>query len=309
MVCFNRHLANWLNNNFGNEQLNYVDVGTVHSIVGNIINNRNLSISEFLDKAPILLLDRLDSFKLYDALIVDESQDLIDQGYLDIFNLLLDGGLKNGEWLMFGDFISQTLFTDQSEKSMYSKIGGMINHELHVCKLWKNIRNTKETALTAVHLSAPHNKPYNLSINRSGPCDINWFDNQEMQIKKTVKVFDNFKIKKYDLSKVIILLPNKYENSVLPKMIDKIPKISEYSIDNDTKYVKYATIQSFKGLEMDHVVILDINDISSDVNMALLFNAATRSTFSLTLMINSHLRDLFVKRNFYTHDMYEDEIQ
>ena len=60
---------------------------------------------------------------------------------------------------------------------------------------------------------------------------------------------------------------------------------------------------------MDHVVILDIDDISSEEKMELFFNAATRSTFSLTLMINSQLKELFIRRNFYTHDMYDDEIQ
>ena len=311
LTCFNRHLGQWLKGNFNSEELKYVTVGNIHSIVGILLQNSNLSFERFLEEAPLALLDLTEkgNFQHYDVLIIDETQDLINQAYLDIFSLILKDGLKAGEWLMFGDFISQTLFTDHTIGSMYSIINQRIDEELHICELRKNIRNTKETGLAAVNLSAPSQKPYRLTLDRSGPYAVNFFDNEIMQKEKIITMFEMFKKNKYDPSTIIVLSPYKIENSILNKMTDKIPPISAYSVNQNDKNIKFATIQSFKGLEMDHVVILDINDISSDEKMELLFNAATRSTYSLTLMINSLLKDLFITRKLDTHDMYNDELQ
>ncbi len=45
-----------------------------------------------------------------DLLVIDEAQDLISEPYLEIFDWLLRGGLRDGRWLVFGDFERQTIF-------------------------------------------------------------------------------------------------------------------------------------------------------------------------------------------------------
>ena len=121
-------------------------------------------------------------------------------------------------------------------------------------------------------------------------------------------MFSVFKQENYDYSKIIILSPFKYENSILSAINTGIPPISKFSVNQNDKNIKFATIHSFKGLEMEHVVILEIDDITSKDKIELFFNAATRSTFSLTLFINESLQDLYARRQIRSQNLYSDEI-
>jgi hypothetical protein len=58
---------------------------------------------EALDKSP----HEIDIS--FDILIVDEAQDLIINGYLQVFDKILKGGLKNGRCYFFGDFTGQMI--------------------------------------------------------------------------------------------------------------------------------------------------------------------------------------------------------
>src|SRR5690606_20132671 len=49
-----------------------------------------------------------------DFLILDEAQDLFKDSYLDIFDLLLKGGLADGRWVLFGDFERQHIYRERS---------------------------------------------------------------------------------------------------------------------------------------------------------------------------------------------------
>jgi len=311
ITCFNRNLGDWLLTNFNSDELKYISVGNIHSFVGTLLLRFQIPNERFLEEAPFRLLESLekDEFKPYDALIVDETQDLIDPEYLEIFSILLKNGIKNGNWIMFGDFISQSLFTEKSDDEMYHLINSKVDEELHVCFLKRNIRNTMETALAAIVLSAPYEKPYTLTLDRSCPTLVNFYKDKNSLKDEILKMFTVFKKENYDYSKIIILSPYKFENSILSSIINKTPPISKFSVNQENRNVKFATIQSFKGLEMEHVVILEIDDISSNEKIELFFNAATRSTFSLTLMINDKLKNLYTRRQLDTHEMYSDELQ
>ena len=48
----------------------------------------------------------------FDYLIVDEAQNLCDEVFLELMNALLEGGLNEGRWTMFGDFTNQNIFDE-----------------------------------------------------------------------------------------------------------------------------------------------------------------------------------------------------
>ena len=54
-------------------------------------------------------LGTLEQGRLFDYLIVDEAQNLCDEMFLNLQNALLEGGLKDGRWIMFGDFTNQNI--------------------------------------------------------------------------------------------------------------------------------------------------------------------------------------------------------
>ena len=156
-TCYTKNLGDWIRSNFSPNELQFISIGNIHSISRSILNRNSIPKEEFLEKVPYLLLEYLENKKLkpFEALILDEAQDLMRPEYLDILSVLLKNGLKNGRWILFGDFISQALFTDKDDEQMYHLINLRIDEELHICSLKRNIRNTKDTALAAITLSAP----------------------------------------------------------------------------------------------------------------------------------------------------------
>ena len=313
LTCFNKQLGLWLKSQFSNEELDYITVGNIHSVVYSLLDNEISSIDTFKDEAPykILKLVEKGDFEYFDSIIVDEAQDLIDNVYLDIFSLLLDGtdeGLKKGNWVMLGDFLSQALFTDRTEDDLCRGIEKRIDGELHICRIDRNIRNVKEVALAAVFLSGLIRKPFSISAQRTGPRFINWYKQDDEQIDKILLTLKQYKKLKYAPSSIIILSPNTYENSIISKIQTGMPPVSNYSVNKTDKNIKFSTIHSFKGLEMENVIVVDIDDISSETMMNLFYTAATRSTFSLTLFIHQSLQELFIRRQSLTNKLYSDEL-
>lgn len=85
----------------------------------------------------------------YDVLVLDEAQDLLLEGALDAFELLLKGGLDNGEWRIFLDQ-KQNVFSsvdleqlDRIDRNTTSKY-----------QLVDNCRNTPQVSATTAMLSA-----------------------------------------------------------------------------------------------------------------------------------------------------------
>ena len=60
------------------------------------------------------------SLKKFDQIILDEAQDILDEETIDIFDLVLKGGIKNGRFAFFGDFDFQNVQNRGTDK--YRKI-------------------------------------------------------------------------------------------------------------------------------------------------------------------------------------------
>ena len=109
------------------------------------------------DKWPSFIdqtVEDLEGGGIFDYLIVDEAQNLCDEIFLKLMNVLLKGGLVDGRWAMFGDFTNQDIvssrFTEDGRKVLKNFASGLhwSNDELET-----NCRNTHEIA-TAVAMLA-----------------------------------------------------------------------------------------------------------------------------------------------------------
>ena len=66
-----------------------------------------------------------------DFLIVDEIQDIARPGFLDVLDLLVKGGLRNGRVLLFGDFERQAIFDSGDGRALLrSRITSLAAHRL-----------------------------------------------------------------------------------------------------------------------------------------------------------------------------------
>ncbi len=83
---------------------------------------------------------------IFDYLIVDEAQNLCDEMFLKLMNILLKNGLAEGHWTMFGDFTYQNIVSPhltQNGKDVLKNFGLNWSNDT----LQTNCRNTHEIAV------------------------------------------------------------------------------------------------------------------------------------------------------------------
>ena len=101
------------------------------------------------DKWPSFIdetIEDLGAGGVFDYLIVDEAQNLCDEMFLKLMNVLLKDGLAEGHWTMFGDFTYQNIVSPhlaQNGKDVLRNFGLNWSNDT----LQTNCRNTHEIAV------------------------------------------------------------------------------------------------------------------------------------------------------------------
>ncbi len=59
------------------------------------------------------------------------------------------------------------------------------------------------------------------------------------------------------------------------------------------KYFGFATVQSYKGMESNYVLITDIEDLSSEVAKSLMYVGMSRARYGLILLISETMHNQY----------------
>ena len=125
LICYNNKLGNKLNS----ELSAVINLNKTNSFAGNLHSYMisltgkvppEINPQQFyeidLPLESIFVLEDIHEEDRYDLLIIDESQDLMTESYLDVFDSMLKGGLSNGKWVLFGDFCNQLIYQNDPNK-------------------------------------------------------------------------------------------------------------------------------------------------------------------------------------------------
>ncbi len=288
-LCFNRKLVNFLNKKLQSEEEEIrknIEIYQIHSYlikklkeIG--VNLENKGQKDFFEKElPSTFLKY--EYKKVDVLIIDEAQDLLNYNYIDTLDLMLEKGLKNGNWYMALD-PEQNLYNLQ-----FTEVYEYIKMEIRptIKKLNDNCRNTKQISyqnelLTGIEQSK------NEVIYGQDVRNIKYKDNEE-QKEKIREIIKKLKENRIDLNKVVILSKYKFENSVFRgenflKDICKLKFIDEFM---EGEGVTFSTIHSFKGLEAPIIILCDVDELNKRSNQLLNYVAISRSKELLYILLN-----------------------
>lgn len=285
LFCYNNNLGEWLGNCFPDPSLRPEYAGTFHKFLIDTLSLHGISNSFPKDESsqeyfyqetlPDLALSVLkDSLKKFDVIVVDEAQDLINERYLDVFDAALAGGLTRGKWRMFGDFSMQAIYA----KSLTSEnmLELLENRTSYVkFRLTINCRNTKPICEEICTITG-YNPPNEMWMKVDGP-PVNYitFSSESECKKRLQQVIEDLISNGVSLSKITVLSPVKYENSIVSKI--RKYKIAKYKAKgNDT--ITFCTIQSFKGLENTIIILTDIETLG---NKQLMYVALSRAIAGL----------------------------
>lgn len=268
LLCFNASLGKWFKSYFETapSEIRPQYIGTFHGLLHEVVTRNGKEVrvpSDEAEKAvfyssilPSMAEESLLEQPLeFDEIIVDEAQDLLDETYLDLLDLMLVKGLERGTWKFFGDFSRQAIYTDgEDEESLLDRLSDRTSFIRF--KLVENCRNTKqicEDIQTITGFKAPSDL---WSIVDGLPVNHITCDSEISAVEKLEELLDELVSKGIDKSKITILSPKKRENSI----VDKVEgvKIREFTFDSPNA-VTFSTIHSFKGLENTVIIITNID--------------------------------------------------
>lgn len=296
LTCYNRIIGEWMQKQL--EGWSNITVSSLHSYLfeltkGFDYDKTQENKQDFYSKYLPNLMKEF--FKIgvkgkFDKLIIDEGQDLIREEYLGLFDSMLTNGLANGNWEIYGDFERQAIFAQLSKSEMLDLLKTFGHHSKHLLRI--NCRNTKEIGEETSLISGFEKPPFLLEYLEGLPVAYHFYRDEPHQ-----KQILNEQLKKVadeglPLNEIVILSPKKFENSCVKSLpgysIKEIKTANEVSATQ--KYFGFATVQSYKGMEGNYILITDIEDLSSEVAKSLLYVGMSRARYGLILLISEAIQ-------------------
>jgi hypothetical protein len=222
----------------------------------------------------------------FDALIVDEGQDLFDMESLDKLDATLKNGLSGGRWCIFHDVNNQSgLFGTQDQEA----IDYLLSTQPTLVPLRTNCRNTRvilEKVQTALGADmgirgageGPKVREHVVSTREASA---------EMLEREIREIVNDGGVASGD---VTILSPLPFKESSVA-LLHHSPKheiviLDEFSMRNiPLGKISFAEISSFKGLENEAVIVVDlVAPVHRDNSLAMHYVAMSRARVLLSLI-------------------------
>ena len=290
LICYNASIGSWFQSYFESKPKEQRPkfVGTFHKLLydivtkaGNRINipsddyEKNLFYTETL---PLMAADTLLSNPMeFDEIVVDEAQDLIEEKYIDIFDLLIKKGFDLGRWKFFGDFSRQAIYNDKMDGQEMLEL--LEDRTAFVrCKLTENCRNTKQIC-QEIQTVTGFEAPDDLWSKVDGPpVEHKTYSSEEEAVEKLEELLLLLDEKHISSEQITILSPRRKVNSIVSK-VEKC-KIKDFSYSN-VQNVTFSTIQSFKGLENVVIILVDVDTYDAEKLMYVALSRARSGLFIL----------------------------
>lgn len=298
LTCYNRLIGEWMQKQV-EEWKDKITVSSLHSYLfeqskGFNYDKTQDSKQDFYSKyLPNLLKDIFQKgiSKRFDKLIIDEGQDLIREEYLNLFDSMVTGGLANGNWEIYGDFERQAIFAQLSKEEMLLLISKNSQPPKFLLKI--NCRNTRQIGEETSIISGFEKPPFLLEHLEGIPVEYIFYKDETDQKKLLGEQLKKLSERGLPFNELIIVSPRKFENSCSNSFsgftIREIKNTSEIAAPQN--FFGFATVQSYKGMESNYVVITDIEDLTSEVAKSLLYVGMSRAKYGLILLIAESMRN------------------
>lgn len=294
-LCYNRLIANYVKQSFTAEGVD-VEVSTLHRFLLNKtglkeVTNDKSFFSKTLPEAFIEVANEImpDEAK-YDVLIIDEGQDLMNTYAVLCLDFIVKGGLSKGRWAIYYDK-NQNIFGKYEElQEIYDTLEeyGASCHELSV-----NCRNTKQIATGNWY--ATNISQAEIMKTDGEVVGYNKYNNKKEEKKELFKLLRKLLSEGVGKNNIVILSPYRLDNensclfeSQIPPEIGEIRQNEFDKLDSD-KFIRFYTVQAFKGLEAQVIIYLDIVGFKSDDARILNYVAMSRARTLLELFYNESL--------------------
>lgn len=292
LLCFNRLLGKRLSAEMAN--LDDLVVGTLHQellhLAGLSLAPENPTHAFWSDELPELAIEALidgGSMSTSDFLIVDEIQDIATEPYLDVLDLMVDGGLKEGRVLLFGDFERQAIYDNEAGRErLRARAPNLARH-----RLMQNCRNRPRIGYQVNLLShlQPGYQRFRRADDGIDPTFCQYKTEQD-QSALLVAAIRKLKGEGYGLNEIVVLSPLRDTSAAAMTEDTWLQEIlvAADGLPARPGRVQYTTIHAFKGLEAPAVIVTDLDLAAATDNFdSLLYVGLTRATDRLIALIEA----------------------
>lgn len=285
LTCYNRRLARRMAASL--DDVDLVDVTTFHSLCGRLASSvgRQVPVAGSEQERYEALVDAalegaLQRLGEYDAVVVDEGQDLCRQSHLDVLDGLLHGGLGNGTWRWFEDPHQDVFQRAEQEARATLAAANPTRFPLTV-----NCRNTLQVARVANELSG---LPPGASRGVEGPePELVTYSGKKEASKAIAKVIRN-RLGSGTRPSDVKVLCTPAARSLLPGSAGdvKLAWTTASAVDEvPDEVIECCNVGSFKGLESPLVVLVSsCRDEEAPENRANLYVGASRAVTDLVVI-------------------------
>jgi hypothetical protein len=246
--------------------------------------------SELPGRAIDSMLGREEAEYLFDEIVVDEAQDIFRNEYLDFLDLSLLGGLSAGRWRFFGDFEKQAIFgsANLALPSFFARLAERpAEYSLRI-----NCRNPPSVAALAQMLGglAPGYSRVLRPHDGTEPQML-FFDDHADQVRLLEKTLEKLFSEGLSGSDIVILSPRADDLATAGMLKEQSWKQRVRTFGSGSGgYIRYCSIQAFKGLEAPAIVVSDLDSADRAFFESLIYIAVTRSVHRLVLLMHKSLR-------------------
>jgi len=219
---------------------------------------------------------------IYDVLIIDEAQDILSTENLDALDLILNKGLRNGNWQVYLDRMQNIYNPDKINEALkYLEETGYAKYRLTL-----NCRNTLEVAVSTSVISKIDMA---LAGAVSGGYQKSIYYRNGL-FKKTVgSIVKELHAQGFHSNDIIFLSTRQLDKS----SFSEIRSINGRSLidltkENSKKGYDFCTMHAFKGLERKMVIAADVfdQDIPDLKRHILCYSGLSRALTGLILLVN-----------------------
>ncbi|MBS1955200.1 MAG: NERD domain-containing protein [Cyanobacteria bacterium SZAS-4] len=307
LICFNRLLGKWITAQ--TKDIELLKAGSFWSIMSQLVQKSEFQVefsqrdSGIEDHKKFELLGEYARLALlefgltFDAIVIDEAQDLAREPFLSLVNDLLIGGLQNGHWAMFGDFSQQVLFGTAGGVDFVRERCNSFTYS----KLRRNCRNTKQIASAALNLTELPSNLYRGNFSEGPETLFQFYRSTHEQQTLINSCVEKLLKSGILVSDIIVLSANKFSNSGLATETT----IAGYPIVDITQsedplrsgqFIRFSTVAAYKGLESSIAIVIDVQQLVSENSDPLLYVALTRPRNFLLVICHEKIRELVLKR-------------
>lgn len=232
--------------------------------------------------ARVLTSDAIETHTdVYDALIVDEGQDLLQHATLDALNRIVRDGLEGGRWYWFMDVNRQLMPGISLDKECLERILRIGGHNGAAFILTNNCRNAPEVRENAV-LSTGFDIGTCSQLGGGGRVDILTANDQSEALVKLADWLQKLRTDGFSTSDIALLTTGH------PEWLLKAMKFTGYEkpfclddeVNRDVRRdpaVCCSSIAAFKGLERPCIAVVVPNVVDATVDTSELYVALTRA--------------------------------